>query len=94
MYRVRGRVGIEPRAKRGRRTECSSCLTSRTWPSLKVHLTTSVSGEAPLTVSLEASLDQKLAKFSSLEGQRVRSFRRICGGQHKMYRVDGTERPT
>lgn len=50
----------------GRQTECSSCLTSKTVPSLKVHLTISVSGEAPLTNSLCFKADQKLEKFSSL----------------------------
>ena len=47
-------------------TECSSCLTSSTVPSLNVHLTMSVSGEAPLTVSLEESFDQKVWKSGSL----------------------------
>ena len=51
---------------RGDGTECSSCLTSNTVPSLKVHFTMSVSGEAPLTVSLDESLDQKVWKSGSL----------------------------
>ena len=41
-------------------TECSSCFTSKTVPSLNVHLTTSVSGLAPLTKSLDLRFDQKL----------------------------------
>lgn len=47
-------------------TECSSCLTSRTVPSLKVHFTMSVSGETPLTNSLLDSLVQNFEKSSSL----------------------------
>jgi hypothetical protein len=47
-------------------TECSSCLTSNSAPSLNVHFTTSVSGLAPLTVSLFSSLDQNLLKSWSL----------------------------
>jgi len=47
-------------------TECSSCLTSRTVPSLNVHFTISVSAEAPLRVSLLLRADQKSLKFSSL----------------------------
>jgi hypothetical protein len=38
--------------RRDELTECSSCLTSNTVPSLKVHFTISVSSEAPLTHSL------------------------------------------
>ena len=48
------------------RTECSSCLTSSSAPSLKVHLTMSVSSEVPLTNSLLSSLDQNLLKSWSL----------------------------
>jgi hypothetical protein len=47
-------------------TECSSCLTSSSVPSLKVHLTISVSSEVPLTNSLLSSLDQNLLKSWSL----------------------------
>lgn len=47
-------------------TECSSCFTSRTAPSLNVHLTMSVSSDVPLTHSLFSSLDQKSLKFWSL----------------------------
>lgn len=47
---------------RGELTECSSCLTSRTVPSLNVHLTISVSSEAPFTHSLLDKLLQKLEK--------------------------------
>lgn len=50
----------------GRLTECSSCLTSSTCPSLKVHLTMSVSGDAPLTYSDLFSADQNLEKSWSL----------------------------
>ena len=49
-----------------KRTECSSCLTSRTVPSLKVHLTMSVSGLALLTTSLFSSLLQKEENSCSL----------------------------
>jgi hypothetical protein len=47
-------------------TECSSCLTSNTVPSLKLHLTISVSSDTPFTHSLFSSLLQKEAKFCSL----------------------------
>jgi hypothetical protein len=47
-------------------TECSSCLTSTTVPSLKAHLTTSASSEVPLTNSLLSSADQNLLKSWSL----------------------------
>ena len=47
-------------------TECSSCLTSNTVPSLKLHLTISVSSDTPFTHSLLSSLLQKEAKFCSL----------------------------
>ena len=47
-------------------TECSSCFTSSTVPSLKVHFTTSVSGETPFINSLLLSADQNSLKFSSL----------------------------
>jgi hypothetical protein len=43
-------------------TECSSCLTSITEPSLKVHLTTSVSSLAFLTYSEALRADQNLEK--------------------------------
>jgi hypothetical protein len=46
-------------------TECSSCLTSRTVPSLKVHFATSASGDE-LASSLLVRLVQKLAKSPSL----------------------------
>jgi hypothetical protein len=45
-----------------RHTECSSCLTSMTEPSLKVHLTMSVSSEAALTYSEALRADQNLEK--------------------------------
>jgi hypothetical protein len=49
------------------RTEYSSCFTSKTVPSLKVHLTISVSGSTPLlTASLFDKADQKWLKFWSL----------------------------
>jgi hypothetical protein len=48
------------------RTECSSCLTSTTAPSLKVHLTTSASSEVPLTQSLFSRAVQNLLKSWSL----------------------------
>jgi len=57
---------IFARHRRKKRTECSSCLTSRVWPSLKVHWTMSVSGDAPLTNSLFSSFDQNLLKSWSL----------------------------
>ena len=62
--KVRGRreSGLERRG----RTECSSCFTSSTVPSLKLHLTISVSGLVPLTSSALSSLLQKLAKEGSL----------------------------
>lgn len=47
-------------------TECSSCLTSRTVPSLNDHLTISVSSEAPLAHSLLSRFDQNLLKSWSL----------------------------
>src|SRR6478735_4608481 len=46
--------------------ECSSCLTSRTVPSLKVHLTMSVSGDTPFTHSLEERAEENLEKSCSL----------------------------
>lgn len=42
--------------------ECSSCLTSITLPSLKDHLTMSVSSLAPLTYSDLEMADQNLSK--------------------------------
>lgn len=47
-------------------TECSSCLTSCTVPSLKVHFTTNASGDVPLTCSLFSSLAQNLSNSWSL----------------------------
>ena len=48
-------------------TECSSCFTSNTVPSWKVHFTTSVSGLVPFVcVSDLDSLDQKVEKSWSL----------------------------
>lgn len=47
-------------------TECSSCFTSKTVPSLKVHLIISVSGEVPLTSSALESAVQKCGKEGSL----------------------------
>lgn len=57
---------VSPRLWEACPTECSSCLTSRTVPSLNVHLTTSVSGDAPLTHSLLSSMLQNLPKSWSL----------------------------
>lgn len=48
------------------RVECSSCLTSMTVPSLKFHLTTSVSSEVPLECSDFSRADQNLLKSWSL----------------------------
>lgn len=47
-------------------TECSSCFTSSTVPSLNAHCTMSVSSEAPFTHSLFSNLLQNLAKSCSL----------------------------
>lgn len=49
-----------------RLTECSSCLTSKTVPSLNFHFTISASSDVPLTHSLESSLVQNFAKSGSL----------------------------
>lgn len=58
-------------------TECSSCFTSHTLPSLKVHLTTSVSGLAPLTSSADLSAVQKWANEGSL--MRCQTWLRCAG---------------
>ena len=65
MYRIEANETTKESFARGiivRLTECSSCLTSMTVPSLKVHLTTSVSSEAPLTYSEPLRADQNLEK--------------------------------
>ena len=59
-------MGYEKERRERCRTECSSCLTSNTVPSLNVHLMTSVSGLAPLTSSALERADQKVGKEGSL----------------------------
>ena len=51
-------------------TLCSSCLTSSTWPSLKLHFTTSVSSLTPLTNSLLLTADQLGLYKQTLRSQK------------------------
>ena len=58
-------------------TLCSSCLISCTVPSLKVHLTMSVSGLVPLASSELLSVDRKRSKLPSLI--RCQTWERCAG---------------